>query len=45
MGITGEFAAKKASGAASFQLHFLDALYNLEKSDVEQRLKLSELSI
>ncbi|HEY9605923.1 MAG TPA: hydroxyethylthiazole kinase [Allocoleopsis sp.] len=45
MGIAGELAAKKASGPGSFQLHFLDALYNLEISDVEARLQLSTVSI
>jgi hydroxyethylthiazole kinase len=45
MGITGELAARRASGPGSFQLHFLDALYNLTKSDVEERLKLSSVPI
>lgn len=40
MGITGEIAGEKATGPGSLQLHFLDALYNLKKADVESRLKL-----
>jgi hydroxyethylthiazole kinase len=41
MGITGEIAGEKAAGPGSLQMHFLDALYNLKKADIEARLKLS----
>ncbi len=40
MGIAGEMAAEHAVGPGSFQMHFLDALYLLQKSDVELRLKM-----
>jgi hydroxyethylthiazole kinase len=40
MGIAGEIAAKQALGPGSLQIHFLDALYNLKKEDIEPRLKL-----
>ncbi|NEQ22703.1 MAG: hydroxyethylthiazole kinase, partial [Microcoleus sp. SIO2G3] len=43
MGIAGELAAEKAAGPGSLQMHFLDALYNLKKSDVEERLQLSAI--
>ena len=41
MGIAGELAAEKAAGPGSLQMHFLDALFNLKKADIELRLKLS----
>ncbi len=41
MGITGEIAGEKAAGPGSLQMHFLDVLYNLKKTDVESRLKLN----
>jgi hydroxyethylthiazole kinase len=40
MGIAGEIAAAQSSGPGSLQLHFLDALYLLQASDIESRLKL-----
>ncbi len=43
MGIAGELAGEKAAGPGSLQMHFLDALYNLKKSDIEDRLKLSRI--
>jgi len=43
MGITGEIAAEKAAGPGSLQMHFLDALHNLQINDIESRLKLSRL--
>jgi len=39
MGITGEMAAEKSSGPGTLQLHFLDVLHNLNKRDIEQKLK------
>jgi hydroxyethylthiazole kinase len=30
MGICGELAAAKAAGPGSMQVHFIDALYNLD---------------
>jgi hydroxyethylthiazole kinase-like sugar kinase family protein len=33
-GIAGELARLKSVGSGSFQLQFLDALYNLEKTDI-----------
>lgn len=43
MGITGELAAEKAAGPGSLQMHFLDALYNLKKVDIEEKLKLKKV--
>ena len=40
MGIAGELAAERAAGPGSLQMHFLDALYGLQESDLGQRLKL-----
>jgi len=39
MGIAGEIAAKKAKGPGTLQLYFLDALYQLNESDIKKRLK------
>ena len=41
MGIAGEIAAAHSPGPGSLQLHFLDALYQLQAADIEGRLKLS----
>jgi hydroxyethylthiazole kinase len=41
MGIAGEIAAEGAKGPASFQLNFLDALFNLKGADIERKLKIS----
>lgn len=43
MGIAGELAAAKAAGPGSLQLYFLDALYNLEKTDIESNFKLTQV--
>jgi hydroxyethylthiazole kinase len=40
MGVCGNMAAEKAQGPGSFQMHFLDALYQISPDDLEQRLKL-----
>lgn len=40
MGIAGEMAAEKAEGPGSLQMHFLDALYSLSKTDIEQRIRV-----
>lgn len=40
MGMAGEMAADVAAGPGSFQMHFLDALYRMQESDVEQRAKM-----
>jgi len=42
MGIAGEMAAGRAAGPGSFQMHFLDALYLLQESDIERRLRADE---
>ncbi len=42
MGIAGEVAAQQAVGPGSLQVYFLDALYNLRKEDIEDRLKLGK---
>jgi hydroxyethylthiazole kinase len=38
MGIAGEIAAEKAAGPGSLQVHFLDALYNLDAGEIAHRL-------
>ena len=43
MGIAGEMAAERSAGPASFEMHFLDALYGIRESDIEQRLKLESV--
>lgn len=40
MGIAGEIAAAASPGPGTFQVHFLDALYALQESDIRGRLKL-----
>lgn len=35
MGVAGEIAAQKAEGPGSFQMHFLDAIYNLSENDFD----------
>jgi hydroxyethylthiazole kinase len=42
MGIAGEMAATRAAGPGTFQVHFLDALYLLQESDIRARLKMEE---
>ena len=39
MGICGEMALEKSEGPASLQMHFIDALYAITKSDIEKRIK------
>lgn len=39
MGIAGEIAAERSNGPASLQLNFIDTLYSLTSSDVENRFK------
>jgi len=39
MGIAGEIAAIKAEGPGSFQVRFLDALYNIDGQVIKNRLK------
>lgn len=41
MGIAGEMAAEQSPGPGSLQVQFLDALYQLQESDIEKRLKLT----
>lgn len=41
MGIAGEMAGEKSPGPGSFQMHFLDALYLLQESDIRARIKAS----
>jgi hydroxyethylthiazole kinase len=40
IGIAGEMAAERCTGPASFQVNFIDALYNIRESDIESRLKM-----
>ncbi|MFZ6031199.1 MAG: hydroxyethylthiazole kinase [Chloroflexota bacterium] len=39
MGICGELAAEKATGPGSLQVHFLDALYNLNQDQIRAYLR------
>lgn len=40
MGIAGEIASEVATGPASLQVHFIDALHLIEERDVEQRIRI-----
>jgi hydroxyethylthiazole kinase len=40
MGMAGEMAAEQSRGPASFQTHFLDALYRLSGEDIRSRLRI-----
>jgi hydroxyethylthiazole kinase len=40
MGLAGEMAAERAGGPGSFPALFLDALHNLNESDINRRLKM-----
>ena len=40
MGMAGEMAAEQSPGPASFQTHFLDALYRLSEEDIRSRLRI-----
>ena len=42
MGICGELAVEDAKGPGTLQLHFLDALYDLSFTKIEQHLKIVE---
>ena len=40
MGIAGEMAVEKAAGPGTLQLHFLDALYQINDDDIFKRLRM-----
>jgi len=40
MGIAGEIAAEIAHGPGTMQLYFLDALHQVNQSDIEKRIKI-----
>jgi hydroxyethylthiazole kinase len=40
MGIAGEMAAEHSKGPGSFQISFIDRLFNIQESDIESRLKM-----
>ncbi len=40
MGIAGEIAAERSAGPASFEMAFIDTIYNLSESDIEARLRM-----
>jgi hydroxyethylthiazole kinase len=42
MGIVGEIAVQGAQGPGTLQVRFIDALYGLKETDVQQRLKWNE---
>jgi len=39
MGIAGEMAAQEAKGPGSLQMHFIDALYQMSKADIQARFR------
>ncbi len=39
MGICGEWAAERAAGPGTLQLHFYDALFNLSEQEIQRRLR------
>jgi hydroxyethylthiazole kinase len=41
MGLAGEMAGEQAKGPGSFQVHFLDALYQLSPDRIHKQLKIS----
>ncbi len=41
MGIAGEIAASEALGPGTLQVEFIDALYSLDKEQIEARIKIS----
>lgn len=43
LGIAGEIAARKASGPGTLQVYILDALYNLDKKSILDRIKVEQL--
>ncbi len=42
-GLAGEVAAKNSDGPGSFQVALYDALYSLEKTDIEKGVKIKEV--
>jgi hydroxyethylthiazole kinase len=42
VGIAGEMAGERSAGPGSFEANFLDALYQIRRSDIEQRLRTSD---
>lgn len=40
MGICGELAAQRSEGPGSMQMHFIDALYNIDNEMIKKSLKL-----
>ena len=42
MGIAGELGAENSRGPGSFQIAFLDALYDLQEEEIRNRLRLRE---
>lgn len=45
MGIAGEMAMEQASGPGTFNVHFMDKLFNMEHKDIASRLKLKVHSL
>jgi len=43
MGVCGELANKRASGPGSFQMYFLDALYELTESQLAASMKVTDV--
>ena len=43
MGIAGEIAGDRCAGPASFEMCFLDAIYNIQESDIERLLKMENV--
>jgi len=40
MGVAGEMAAKEAKGPGTFQVHFIDALYQVSETHIQELLKV-----
>lgn len=43
MGLAGEMASEQAVGPGSMQLHFLDALYCMQETDIQKRLQMKAI--
>jgi hydroxyethylthiazole kinase len=42
LGVSGEMAAEQSAGPGSLQLHLLDALYRLDRAELERRARVRD---
>jgi hydroxyethylthiazole kinase len=42
MGVAGEIAADRSAGPGSLQMHLFDVLYSLARTDINERMQVSE---